>query len=190
MNQAFFVQGKSMLTEAPHFRGVYCERPFFCPSQPEAERINILSKQHWEEVEANNGLVIDLDKAKELIRLYRKIGDASLHLIEVSSVRSLEGQNGFLGYDISNDVFNTSLISPLCLKSWERPGDGPWAINPLFRLVGSYFSPKLNQFGLFDDFDTACFYLSCDQELEKIFHLWERGDVFSVIGLSERSIDT
>jgi len=181
----FFVQGKSRLNEAPHYRGVYCERPFCCPSQSEGDRINLLSKQHWEEVEANFGLIMDLEKARELISLYRKIGVFSFCLIEVLKGDDVEDQAGFLGYDVSNDVFNDSMLTPLCMKGWERPGDGPWSRNALYRLLGEHFFPELNRFGLFKTFEKALFYLKCNEELEKTHHLCQ-GDVFSVIGLVEQ----
>ena len=143
---------------------------------------------------ANAGLQIrdsELDKARQLVKHYAQLEPPQYYDL----VETVEGQatptasnSRLLGYDLAlglNSLLETGLnISPPNLDKIQ-PDDPFRVIIPLLRLIQYTFQPQLNEYGLFDRYETAAFCLECMSALQKIHsNLFEDPSViFQVTGI-------
>jgi len=147
----------------------------------------------WLAEETSGGVVRDLVKAREIVDSYRHlVPPEPLEIVEVTRGKSDPTTKGrFLGFDLSHG-FSNSLISG---GISPEAGDGLDGINsnsdvrrplqPLLRLMGEFFTPRLNAHRLVDDYDTAYFWLQCIIALQTVQPgLFEFGD-YEVVGVWE-----
>ena len=186
------ILGSPTTIEAPAYRGTERTTPFYHEELEEEHEVNQAFFWYCSEG-GEEGLVYDLVKAKELVRAYRQLDPPQYFEVVTVNTRLTppnEGvQSQFLGFDLSAG-YRYSLLSwgleidrqPLP----DLPEDDPYrTLQPLLRLVKSFFQKQLNSNGLFSDFHTANFCLECMMALQKIRPgIWENEDVeFEVVDL-------
>ncbi len=135
-------------------------------------------------------IIQDINLARDLVNIYGRLDPPQpFEIVEITtenhSPTIIAGT--FLGFDVAC-VYRISLLSGGLEIDRDPPAkisasDLIWKMRPLFRLVKSYFKPRLNQNGLFDDYETAIFFLEVMMTLQQIRpKLWEDCK-YEVLGL-------
>ncbi len=141
------------------------------------------------------GLLHDLDKAHELVRIYKQYANQDFEIIEITNDEEMpQAGEKFLGFDISVGYISSLLWNGLriCHKAEDVVND--WdpergaisrRIRPLVCLIEEHFRPKLNANGLFADYETARFCLDCWISIEGLVPgaYEHRGKDFEILGL-------
>lgn len=156
----------------PAYRGLFREYPYYVEGVGDRHRANRAFFWFVEEG-GEEGTVQDLARAKDLVEAYRTCDPPQFfEIIElVSGDGSPEAGKTFLGCElVCGNHFPLSWNLDLTL-----PGDSEDdPLMPLFRLIENHFRLKLNEYRLFEDFDTAKFCLDCMLALQKFRPgLWE-----------------
>lgn len=169
----------------PSYRGTYRAHPYYCDQFPESHEVNQVFLWFIEEG-GELGVVHDMEKARNLVELYRKCTGEQFEVVEVTTERDppFVGTD-FLGFDLSCGFNNSLLWWGLDLqRQGHQMKDNERVLNPLLRLVEEFFRPKLNSNGLFADCDTAAFCLECMTALQKIRPgLFEGNGEYEVVGV-------
>lgn len=170
----------------PHYKGTMRDNPSYVESLPELHPVNQSFRWFTQNYHITP-VVHDYDKARQLVDRYRQLmPPQEFEIVEVSMNGNPSSLNGlFLGYDLSSGCCESLLWWGLniTLEHPEEKQDKVRCLGPLFKLVQIYFQPKLNNHGLFADFQIASFCLDCMMALEKDSpNLWEKGN-YHVVGL-------
>jgi hypothetical protein len=179
------VDGPSYRTSYPVslYRGTDRKEPTYCDSVPDGDEINQLFRWYVAQV----GAVHDLAKARRYAALCNMYFPGQyFEVVEVTKGDTAPtSDRQFLGFDISlggcgDSLIFTSLLAGPSASIPEEP------ILILSDLIRRYFTPRLNQFGLFQTFDDATYCRKVMIALQS-FHpgLYEGGslDVFEVAGI-------
>ena len=131
--------------------------------------------------------------AKELLQEYGKL-DMFYQLLELAPDAAALEEGRFIGYDVSFRGVGDSLLS-WGLTFHRRVGDEDEGIpRAITLLVERYFQPRVNECGLFDDRDTAVFFLEVARAMDRIEpgYLESRLDEYQVvaIGVVAESVET
>jgi hypothetical protein len=150
-----------------------------------------------------NGLVRNLDRAKELVRTYALYNLQELEIIEITlndEVSVLGGE--FLGFDLSLG-FGDSLLwltdgLAICTdySGWydHREAQILHQLHPLMCLIEHHFRPLLNTQGLLPDYQTARQCWNCINALEQFVpdvfdwggpHMWKIIGLYKIAVLSQ-----
>jgi len=153
-------------------------------SLPEDHEFNKLFHWYLEEG-GETGVVHDVSKAKKLANAANvNSGDEKFEVVEITDGNKASSIGGeFLGFDLSQGFCNSLLWEGLKV---ERAQEDKPSIQTLCQLLEEFFRPRLNQYGLFSDFQTASFCLKAKVALQS-FHdsLFEGRDlnVFKVVSV-------
>lgn len=183
---------RNIHTEAPIYRGVERMTPYYCEELDEEHEVNRAFIWYCS-AGGEEGVVYDLVKAKALVQAYRQLSPPQY--FEIVSVRELhdipdrEAPSAFLGFDLCAG-YSYSLLS-WGLEFDRTPPDDMSQddafriLQPLLRLIRSFFQQQLNINGLFSDFSIANYCLECMMAVQKIRPgIWENEDIeFKVVGL-------
>lgn len=166
----------------PAYRGTYREHPYGLQGPGDDPRVNRAFLWFLEEG-GQEGVVHNLEKARELVEAYKTTTPPQFfEIIEpVADDGSASAGTTFLGYDLSGGGVGFSLLAR-DLHLTSDPGSTEDLLFPFFRLIESYFRPRLNQNRLFDHYETAEFCLSCMKACQKFSPgLWENDDVVDLV---------
>lgn len=143
------------------------------------------------ELRDEHGDLHDIEFCRRAVEVYRHLNPPrELEVIEVTvgkeppSMASSE----FLGFDVTcaRHISLLPRIVRLDVLAMGVADDDPvLKLAPLIELIRRYFVPRLNQNGLFDEYDTAAFYLDTIMATQKFRpNLWEGDDCrFEVLGI-------
>ena len=172
------------------YRGTDRTAPFYNDKLDENHKVN--QAFLWYCAEGGEfGIVSDLTKAEDLVNLYYQLTPPQyFEVVELTEKNQPPVTKGvFLGFDLSAG-FNYSLLSWKLEFDQYIPAGLPendlfFTLKPLLYLIKDFFQPKLNENGLFNDYDTAAFCLECMMTLQKLRPgLWENEDIeFEIVGL-------
>lgn len=173
-----------------HYRGTDRATPTYCVELPAEHPAN--QAFFWYTNESYpDGAVYDRIAAERLIHTYASLESPQcFELIEAVQGQETPtlGQEQ-LGYDVVHQYHYSLLSWGLVLVGEPAPSlpddDRYWQLVPLLRLIQQFFQPRLNQHGLFDDPETAQFFLDCMLATQAVRPaLWEHEEVkFQVVGL-------
>ena len=131
----------------------------------------------------------DITVAREIVKGYKTLTHPeSYEIIEVTEGKGMpeSTENLFLGYDLSCNGY--SLVASF-ITQYRESGKRPWEKGVprhviLFdRLIEKHFKPKLNQYFLFDSYETSVFCLECMMAiLELAPQFYEPGE-YKVVGI-------
>jgi hypothetical protein len=172
----------------PKYRGTYRDSPFYRDDLPEDHLVNqtilrmISGSEDATELHSI-GFVLDCVRV-----LNQHEGYDRFEVIEMAEGTQKSLYDGiFIGYDLSTGHFSLlysglRFRSPVASPSEDRILS---VIQPLQNLIQAYFQPKLNNNGLFEQFDEARFCLDCLMTLQSLRPgLFENEDViFKVVKL-------
>ncbi|HUY19637.1 MAG TPA: hypothetical protein VMV15_10455 [Candidatus Binataceae bacterium] len=149
--------GQSYAVSGPSasYRGTNRSEPIYCEEFTEDHEINQLYTWYLEET-GRSGFIHDLTKALRYVKLCNlHFPSKQFELIQVTDGHSTTNHGaGFLGFDISLGGNGDSLIF-LALLSGPLKDIPQAPIAVLSNLVRCHFTPKLNEFGLFQMFEDA-----------------------------------
>jgi hypothetical protein len=159
----------------PKYRGTYRRQPYHFDSLPEDHLYNKMFHSYLEEG-GETGVIHDLAKATALTKvLNASLQEEEFEVIAMTVGKDCPDTNGeFLGFDLSHGFSNSLLwwgLKPQSSRNYSY-------IGVLCDLLYEFFSPRLNQDGLFSDFETASFCLQSMVALQS-FHdaLFEGGSL-------------
>ncbi len=175
--------------DASNYRGTDRLFPVYQEQLGENHPLNsILIKNYiwWEKPFIN-----DLRIAHEIVKLYSEyLPKEPMEIIEITSrdEAPVTVNTRFLGYDLSSGAFSL-LSSGLDIANntiLDSTADERLIqlrrLEPIFRLMKSYFQPLLNQNGLFDDYDVALFCLETFQATQSLDdNMWENNELMALV---------
>jgi hypothetical protein len=186
------LNGPSYRTRQPAscYRGTDRRAALYFDALPDDQEINRLFKWYINEMHP----VSDLAQAFRYVELARTyLPDHHFEVIEVTKGDATPINNGeFLGFDLSGGGSGDSLIFMCLPAGFEATNIPAEPIHILSGLIRRYFTPRLNQFGLFQEFEDAVYCREAMIALQS-FHpnLYEGGalvmfEVAGVYSLSEK----
>jgi hypothetical protein len=168
----------------PSYRGTHRTHPTYCDKMPPDHEINKLFMWFLEEG-GELGIVHDLSKARRYAQLCNTyFPDQHFEVVEVTDGETKAvGEGQFLGYDISAGYNDSLLWWGLKVRGSSNL---PRRLAVLCDVVEQFFSQKLNQYGLFQDFWYAALCREALLALQSFRPgLYEGGDlnVFQTVGI-------
>ena len=170
----------------PSYRGTEGNEPGYDFQLPEdhplTEAVLAYARRYGDE-----DAMLTADEAFRIAELYMKHLGKRFDVLECVLEEGKPVYDGvFLGYDLSYG-FGNSLLSH-GLTDRREPPDLPkehpfWSIEPIYSLVDIHFSPRLNEYMLFESIDDARFCLECMMTIQSIQPgTYEFGD-YEVVGV-------
>ena len=175
------------------YKGTDRSSPLYIERFPHEHPVNQIVLSFAQEGEGK--FATDIEQAVELIRLYRMYNDEEFELIETVHVGEAATMPGdFLGWDVSLFFGESHIWNGICRSSsnYEAIADSlPWGeeASRFTRLMDLYFTPRLNQNGLFDLYEDAVFYRDCHDSIQSLQPgCFEYGE-FEILGIYRCRID-
>ena len=169
-----------------HYRGVERPSPSYAADFGKNHPINQIYFDYLNRID-KYGMIGDFEFCQQLVAQYEKvISSQNFEIVELTNDEAIPDLKNscFLGFDVAC-VYRISLLS------WGlqfRQADGKKKLvdfHPLLRLIESYFKPKLNDHGLFNQYGDASFFLDLAKSIQKLEpNFWEGDDCkFKVLGV-------
>lgn len=171
----------------PRYRGTHRAVPSHCDAVPDDDEINRLFVWYLREG-GEEGIVGDAAKALRFAELWnaRLPKSEQFEVVEVIEGNMNPSSGGtLLGFDISSGLAGYSLLAGW-LSEVPKVEDLPDAIWELSNLLSRYYTPQLNEHGLFPTRELAAMCLRSMAALQSLSpNLYESGDLrkFGVVGV-------
>jgi len=158
------------------YRGIYRKEPEY-PEQ-KTEEMDIWKRSayaRWD-IKKYSAFIRDIDDATRLFTEYVGLGkqvDLLKVILADEEINIEKEKNQFIGYDVATfGCYSAIADRPV---AWDankinRVSDDKELIAwPLWKLEGRYFSPRLNESGLFQNWVDAELFMNVEQSLSRIF---------------------
>lgn len=173
------------------YRGTFRGGPYYVEGLGDDHEVN--KAFFWYADQEGEGLIVhDLDGARRLLEVYKKLEPPQyFEIVEIIRATTRPSQDSeFLGFDLTTGHFSL-LGTGLELRLVAPPGSEDKYeerfrfLRPLLRLIKEHFQPRLNAYGLFDEYEDASLCLECMMALQEYLpSLWgAKGLKFYVLGL-------
>lgn len=173
------------------YRGTFRDGPHYVEGLGDAHEVN--RAYRWFADQGGEDLVVhDLDGARKLVEVYKRLEPPQyFEIVEIlRSTTRPQKDRDFLGFDLTTGHFSL-LGTGLELRLVAPPGSEDKYeerfrfLRPLLRLIKEHFQPRLNAYGLFDEYDDASLCLESMMALQEYLpSLWgAKGLKFYVLGL-------
>lgn len=152
----------------PNYRGIFRSSPTYCEHLSEDHPANQAFRWYINEG-GQEEVVHNIDNAILLIEEYKRLSPPQyFELIEIFIGKDPNTSNGiFLGYDLSAYLHFSFLYLGMEYSNSIRNIDLEEA-NALSSAIEYIFKPRLNQYGLLNDYKTAQWCLNCHKAIQKL----------------------
>jgi hypothetical protein len=184
------ILGKCLVNGSQIYRGVERDIPSYVDGLPENHPVNIF---YWELVEQRDRyfLLADVDDAFKVIKLYGFLDTPQyFDVVEITCDEDApeSKKHEFLGYDIVCDFSVSTLAQGFSTSKFVKSAaftEKDHNLVPIIQLLEYYFTPLLNQNGLFNRYEDAKYCLKVQMSIQEIRPgLYEdKTCVFQVVGL-------
>jgi hypothetical protein len=157
----------------PNYRGVAREIPSYIGDLPETHESNKFFLEKISEVLLRSAAIDDYNFCTEIINRYRKLSPPQyFEIIEITEPEQLPVYGDlFYGFDIEYK-YHHSLISMALIPEHDYQKSLEYedfrSIFPFFKIVIRYFRSVLNDFGLFNDINSASECLDALMALQRV----------------------
>ncbi len=186
-NMKMLVLGKSMTEHqlGGKYFGTYRIEPTYIEEAGPTSSVNELWRWYVNQIGDGGALSEShLEKARELIREYAKLGK-DFQLIELAPDAHALCVGRFIGFDVSLHSGYSPLSWGLTFHPRTAEHFNRGLPKPITLLIERYFQPKLNEYGLFQEFETATFLLDVIRALDEFSPGWFESylDEFEVVAV-------